>query len=79
FQGRRSRDASVDGAGVRRILLTASGGPFRGRSCAELAQVTPAQAVAHRAIAHDLNYRVPRGPRVATFTIEWLKIKEART
>ncbi|PSD22144.1 1-deoxy-D-xylulose-5-phosphate reductoisomerase, partial [Stenotrophomonas maltophilia] len=33
--------------GVRRILLTASGGPFRGRSRAELAQVTPAQAVAH--------------------------------
>ena len=34
-------------AGVRRILLTASGGPFRGRTRAELAQVTPAQAVAH--------------------------------
>ena len=47
FQCLRSRDASVDGAGVRRILLTASGGPFRGRSRAELAQVTPAQAVAH--------------------------------
>jgi len=37
----------LDGAGVRRILLTASGGPFRGRSRAELQQVTPAQAVAH--------------------------------
>ena len=47
FQCLRSRDASVDGAGVRRILLTASGGPFRGRSRAELTQVTPAQAVAH--------------------------------
>ena len=47
FQCLRSRDASVDGAGVRRILLTASGGPFRGRSRAELAKVTPAQAVAH--------------------------------
>jgi len=47
FQCLRSRDASLDGAGVRRILLTASGGPFRGRSRAELAQVTPAQAVAH--------------------------------
>jgi len=32
---------------VRRILLTASGGPFRSRSRAALAQVTPAQAVAH--------------------------------
>jgi len=47
FQCLRSRDASVDGAGVRRILLTASGGPFRGRSRADLAAVTPAQAVAH--------------------------------
>ena len=34
-------------AGLKRILLTASGGPFRGRSRAELAEVTPAQAVAH--------------------------------
>ena len=47
FQCLRSRDASLEGAGVRRILLTASGGPFRGRSRAELGQVTPAQAVAH--------------------------------
>lgn len=47
FQCLRSRDASLDQAGVRRILLTASGGPFRGRSRAELAEVTPAQAVAH--------------------------------
>ena len=35
------------GADVRRITLTASGGPFRGRSRAELAAVTPTQAVAH--------------------------------
>ncbi|WMJ68493.1 1-deoxy-D-xylulose-5-phosphate reductoisomerase [Stenotrophomonas sp. 24(2023)] len=47
FQCLRSRDASLDGAGVRRILLTASGGPFRGRRRADLEQVTPAQAVAH--------------------------------
>ncbi len=47
FQCLRSRDASVEGAGVRRLLLTASGGPFRGRSRAELEAVTPAQAVAH--------------------------------
>ena len=32
---------------VRRLVLTASGGPFRGRSRAELAQVTPDQAMAH--------------------------------
>jgi 1-deoxy-D-xylulose-5-phosphate reductoisomerase len=34
-------------AGLARIQLTASGGPFRGRRRAELAAVTPAQAVAH--------------------------------
>ncbi|KFN49628.1 1-deoxy-D-xylulose-5-phosphate reductoisomerase [Arenimonas composti] len=34
-------------AGVRRLLLTASGGPFRGRSRDSLAGVTPEQACAH--------------------------------
>ena len=33
--------------GVRRILLTASGGPFRQTPIAELAHVTPEQACAH--------------------------------
>ena len=33
--------------GVRRILLTASGGPFRETPAAELAHVTPEQACAH--------------------------------
>jgi 1-deoxy-D-xylulose-5-phosphate reductoisomerase len=33
--------------GLKRIVLTASGGPFRGRRRAELTDVTPAQAVAH--------------------------------
>ena len=33
--------------GVRRILLTASGGPFRGRSRESLGEVTPDQACAH--------------------------------
>ena len=33
--------------GVRRILLTASGGPFRRLSLDEMSRVTPAQAVAH--------------------------------
>ena len=32
---------------VRRLVLTASGGPFRGRTAAELADVTPDQALAH--------------------------------
>jgi 1-deoxy-D-xylulose-5-phosphate reductoisomerase len=32
---------------VRRLVLTASGGPFRGRSRAELAGVTPEEAMAH--------------------------------
>jgi 1-deoxy-D-xylulose-5-phosphate reductoisomerase len=32
---------------VRRLLLTASGGPFRGRSRASLADVTPEEALAH--------------------------------
>ena len=32
---------------VRRLVLTASGGPFRGRSRASLADVTPAEALAH--------------------------------
>jgi 1-deoxy-D-xylulose-5-phosphate reductoisomerase len=40
-----SRQLSADG--VRRIVLTASGGPFRGRTRAQLAGVTPAEAVAH--------------------------------
>ncbi len=32
---------------VRRLLVTASGGPFRGRSRDQLTDVTPAQALAH--------------------------------
>jgi 1-deoxy-D-xylulose-5-phosphate reductoisomerase len=34
-------------AGLKRILLTASGGPFRGKRRDELTHVTPEQAVAH--------------------------------
>ncbi|MBS0488068.1 MAG: 1-deoxy-D-xylulose-5-phosphate reductoisomerase [Proteobacteria bacterium] len=37
----------LEQAGVRRIVLTASGGPFRGRARAQLAAVTPDQACAH--------------------------------
>ena len=32
---------------LKKILLTGSGGPFRGKSCAELSGVTPEQAVRH--------------------------------
>ncbi|WP_193598610.1 1-deoxy-D-xylulose-5-phosphate reductoisomerase [Microbacterium sp. YJN-G] len=32
---------------VRRLVVTASGGPFRGRTRTELAEVTPEQALAH--------------------------------
>jgi 1-deoxy-D-xylulose-5-phosphate reductoisomerase len=35
------------GAEVARLVLTASGGPFRGRARADLAAVTPAEALAH--------------------------------
>jgi 1-deoxy-D-xylulose-5-phosphate reductoisomerase len=38
---------SGSGREVRRLVLTASGGPFRGRSRADLEGVTPAQALAH--------------------------------
>jgi 1-deoxy-D-xylulose-5-phosphate reductoisomerase len=40
-------DGKAQSAGVRRILLTASGGPFRNASPEMLAGVTPEQAVAH--------------------------------
>ena len=36
-----------DGKGIRRIILTASGGPFRDYKLEELEHVTPEQAVAH--------------------------------
>ena len=39
--------AELDASGVRRILLTASGGPFRGRDPATLGAVTPDEACAH--------------------------------
>lgn len=40
-------DGCFESAGVDKLLLTASGGPFRGWSRDALAAVTPAQAVAH--------------------------------
>jgi 1-deoxy-D-xylulose-5-phosphate reductoisomerase len=48
FQCLPPRAASgLAACGVRRILLTGSGGPFRTRSLAELAAVTPDEACAH--------------------------------
>jgi 1-deoxy-D-xylulose-5-phosphate reductoisomerase len=41
------RPGSLAERGVRRIVLTGSGGPFRSRPLAELAAVTPDQACAH--------------------------------
>jgi 1-deoxy-D-xylulose-5-phosphate reductoisomerase len=43
----RPRGASLAACGVRRILLTASGGPFRTLPASQLARVTPEEAVAH--------------------------------
>ena len=40
-------NAEQDKSSVIKILLTASGGPFRSREIATLANVTPAEAVAH--------------------------------
>lgn len=40
-------DGDLDARGVRRILLTASGGPFRNTPLNALAKVTPQQACAH--------------------------------
>jgi len=46
-QGTHFDQESLPASGVHQILLTASGGPFRGFSSDQLAQVTPEQAVAH--------------------------------
>ncbi|HHW4678820.1 MAG TPA: 1-deoxy-D-xylulose-5-phosphate reductoisomerase [Xylella sp.] len=43
FQCLRSRTTD----GVRRVTLTASGGPFRGYTCTMLTNITPSQAIAH--------------------------------
>jgi 1-deoxy-D-xylulose-5-phosphate reductoisomerase len=61
-------------AEVRRLILTASGGPFRGRSAAELAHVTPSQALKHPTWQ--------MGPRItidsATLMNKALEVIEAR-
>ena len=47
FPAPRSLLPALGAAGVRRILLTASGGPFRGKKRADLAAITPDEACAH--------------------------------
>ncbi|MBA8884063.1 1-deoxy-D-xylulose-5-phosphate reductoisomerase [Dokdonella fugitiva] len=65
--------ADLDSAGVKRILLTASGGPFRGRTAADLASITPEQACAHP------NWRMGRKISVdsATLMNKGLEVIEA--
>lgn len=60
-------------AGVRRIVLTASGGPFRGRRRTELAAITPNEAIAHP------NWRMGRKISVdsATLMNKGLEVIEA--
>ena len=43
----RGYDGNLAASGVKRILLTASGGPFRNMPLSELENVTPEQACAH--------------------------------
>ena len=43
----RNFNAGLEQAGVTRVLLTASGGPFRTKALQELRNVTPAEACAH--------------------------------
>jgi len=45
--GAGNGERGTGNGGLRRIVLTASGGPFRGRSREAMREVTPAQAVAH--------------------------------
>ena len=73
FQCLPAERSGLDVAGVRRILLTASGGPFRGRTRAELGAVTPAMACAHP------NWRMGRKISVdsATLMNKGLEVIEA--
>ena len=47
FQCLPTTNSDLDERGVRRILLTGSGGPFRARDLESLHDVTPAEACAH--------------------------------
>ncbi|HEY6894228.1 MAG TPA: 1-deoxy-D-xylulose-5-phosphate reductoisomerase [Rhodanobacteraceae bacterium] len=65
--------ADLDAAGVRRIVLTASGGPFRGRKVESLGAITPELACAHP------NWRMGRKISVdsATLMNKGLEVIEA--
>ena len=67
LHGREARE-------IRRLILTASGGPFRGRSAADLAHVTPDDALRHP------TWRM--GPKItidsATLMNKGLEVIEAR-
>lgn len=47
FQCLQARPPDSGAESIRRLILTASGGPFRGKSKAELEAITPEQALAH--------------------------------
>lgn len=47
LQGRPPKEADPQGNALARLILTASGGPFFGKSREELSQVTPEQALHH--------------------------------
>jgi 1-deoxy-D-xylulose-5-phosphate reductoisomerase len=73
FQCLPRAHAELDAAGVRRILLTASGGPFRGLKAADLGAITPERACAHP------NWRMGRKISVdsATLMNKGLEVIEA--
>jgi 1-deoxy-D-xylulose-5-phosphate reductoisomerase len=73
FQCLPATRTSLDAAGVRRIVLTASGGPFRGRKAESLAAITPDMACAHP------NWRMGRKISVdsATLMNKGLEVIEA--
>ncbi|HVT31144.1 MAG TPA: 1-deoxy-D-xylulose-5-phosphate reductoisomerase [Rhodanobacteraceae bacterium] len=73
FQCLPAGRASLDAAGVRRIVLTASGGPFRGRTREHLGAITPEMACAHP------NWRMGRKISVdsATLMNKGLEVIEA--
>ena len=73
FQCLPPERASLDAAGVRRIVRTASGGPFRGRKLEALGAITPEMACAHP------NWRMGRKISVdsATLMNKGLEVIEA--
>ena len=66
--------AGTPRAAVERIVLTASGGPFRGRTAEELADVTPADALRHP--TWDMGRRISVDS--ATLANKGLEVLEAR-